>query len=428
MTKKLTVKAVESLKPAATRREVPDGEIRGLYLVVHPSGSKSYVLRYRHAGRQRKLTIGPVEIGLSDARNLAAAARVGIAGGKDPAADKQAAKMEARAASVPPRDLVDTVVADFIEKHVRRTNKPLTAREYVRLLNKEIIDRWRGRRLSEISRRDVNMLLDEIVDRGAPVAANRVLAIFRKLCRWAVSREILAHSPCDGVQARTPELPRDRVLDDRELSLIWRASDALGWPFAQIVKLLILTGQRRGEVVGMKWSEIDLATATWTIPAARVKNKRQHVVPLPPQAVEILKSLPRIAGQAGLVFPRTRERAKEKITAETSVSGFSRAKMRLDAAILKLFPNRGAAFPAWSLHDLRRSCASGLARIGIDLPVIERCLNHVSGSFGGIVSVYQKHRYEDDMRRAFDAWGRHVEGLISGKPTKNVIELAKSRR
>jgi integrase len=427
VSKKLTVKSIENLKPGATRREVPDGTIRGLYLAIQPSGSKSYVLRYRHASRPRKLTIGGADIGLGEAHKLATKALAEIAGGKDPAAERKSAKAEARMAAQPARDLVETVVADFIEKHVKRANKPSTAREYVRLLNKEIVGPWRGKRLSEISRRNVNILLDDIVDRGAPVAANRVFAIFRKVCRWAVSREILEHSPCDGVQARTPEQPRDRVLDDRELGLVWRASESLGWPFEPIVKLLLLTGQRRGEVVGMKWAEIDLTAATWTIPSARAKNKRQHVVPLASQAVQILKWLPRIAGHAGFVFPRTRERAKGKTTAETAVSGFSRTKTRLDAAIRELLPKQNAAaepLPPWSLHDLRRSCASGLARIGIDLPVIERCLNHVSGSFGGIVSVYQKHKFEDDVRRALDAWAAHIERIASDKPPANVVQLA----
>lgn len=427
MTKKLTVKAIEALKPGTARREVPDGDVKGLYLCIQPSGSKSYIMRYRYGGRPRKLTIGPADIGLGEARKLAASARVDIAGGKDPAAEKQSAKAIAKAALEPAGDIIETVIADFIKKHVERANKPLTAREYVRLLDKEIIAPWRGRRLSEISRRDVNMLLDAIVDRGAPVSANRVLAILRKFCKWAVSREILERSPCDGVQARTVESPRDRELDDRELSLIWRASDCLGWPFDPIVKLLLLTGQRRGEVVGMTWGEIDITAATWTIPSARAKNKRQHVVPLAPQAVELLMAAPRIESRARFVFPRCRERVAGKITEETCVSGLSRAKARLDAKVLELLREQCASaepLPHWSFHDLRRSCASGLARIGVDLHIIERCLNHISGSFGGIVSVYQKHKYEDGMRRALEAWARHVDAVVSGKQGENVIELA----
>ena len=421
MSNRLTVKTVENIKPSASRREVPDGEIRGMYLVIQPSGAKSYVLRYRHAGKPRKLTIGPVETGLGEARKLAASARAAIAAGRDPQWEKAAGKVRAREADreavISKRGLVEAVIAEFIEKHVRRSNKPSTAKEYARLLEKEIVVPWRGRRLSDVSRRDVNLLLDDIVERGAPIAANRVLAILRKFCKWAVSREIIAHSPCEGVLARSAEMPRDRVLDDHELSLIWNAANTLGWPYDAIVKLLLLTGARRGEVVGMRWAEVDLEKNLWSLPADGVKNKWPHALPLPSLAIDILQALPRIENRDGLVFPARTKRG-ERIT---PVSGFSKAKFRLDHAIAELAKAEGSSPPAqFGLHDIRRSVASGMAKLGVDLHVIERCLNHVSGSFGGIVGVYQKHKFEDGMRRAMDAWSAHVERLMSGA-TKNYV-------
>ena len=267
---------------------------------------------------------------------MAASARAAIAAGRDPQGEKAAAKEATREAVRAKRDSVEAVVAEFIEKHVRRSNKPSTAQEYVRLLNKEIVVRWGGRRLSDISRRDVNMLLDDIVDRGAPIAANRVLAILRKFCRWAVSREIISQSPCDGVMARSAETPRDRVLDDHELRLIWKAADTLGWPFGPIVRLLLLTGARRGEVVGMRWEEVDLEKKLWSLPAARVKNKRAHALPLSSAAIDILKGLPRIENDAGLVFPARIDRRTNRGKSVVPVSGFSRAKLRLDNAIAEL--------------------------------------------------------------------------------------------
>jgi integrase len=423
------VKAVENIKPSDVRREVSDGEIRGMYLVVQPSGAKSYVLRYRHAGKPRKLTIGPAEMGLGEARKLAASARVAIAVGKDPQGEKAAGKIAAKdACGEAVRGSVESVVAEFIEKHVRRSNKPSTAKEYVRLLDKEIVEPWRGRRLSDVSRRDVNWLLDKVVERGAPVAANRVLAILRKFCRWAVSREIIEHSPCDGVMTRSAETPRDRVLNDRELRLIWRAADALGWPYAPIIRLLILTGQRRGEVVGMRWDEVDFEKKLWSLPTARVKNKRPHALPLSSAAIDILKSLTRIENDAGLVFPARGRAATAGGENAVPVSAHSKAKLRLDHAIAELVEGDGSApFAPWGLHDLRRSCASGLARHGVDLHVIERCLNHVSGSFGGIVAVYQKQKVEDGMRRAMDAWAAHVERIASGALAANVVDFASAR-
>jgi integrase len=428
---RLTTKAVENIKPSDARREVPDGEIRGMYLVIQPSGAKSYVLRYRYAGQPRKLTLGPAEMGLGEARKLAASARAAVAAGRDPqaekAASKTAVKEAAREAVVSKRDLVEAVVAEFVEKHVRRSNKPSTAQEYVRLLKKEIVGQWGGRRLSDISRRDVNMLLDNIVDRGAPIAANRVLAILRKFCRWAVSREIIEHSPCDGVMARSAETSRDRVLDDRELRLVWKAADTLGWPFGPIVKLLILTGQRRGEVVGMHWEEIDFEKKVWSLPADRVKNKRTHALPLSSLAIGILESLPHIENDDGLVFPARINRRTNRGDNAIPVSGFSRAKLRLDHAIAELAEgDSSASLAPFGFHDLRRSCASSLARLGVDLHVIERCLNHVSGSFGGIVGVYQKHRFEDGMRRAMNAWAAHIT-LVTGEPALNIVDLEARR-
>jgi integrase len=409
---RLTVKTIENLKPGPARREIADDDVRGLYLMLQPSGAKSFALRYRDvAGKPRKLTIGAYEMGLGAARRQAAAARAAIAAGNDPAGDKRAARQAARRA---PHDSVESVVADFIAGHVERNNKPSTAIEYRRLLEREIVGAWHGRRLADITRRDVNQLLDDIVKRGAPIAANRIFAILRKLCRWALSREIIPTSPCDGVQARSLESPRDRVLDDRELKLIWTASESLGWPYSAIVRLLMLTGARRGEVVGMRWGEIDLEKRQWSLPPARTKNKRPHVVPLSPAVVDILARLPHIATDDDLVFPTSR--------GDTSVTGHSRAKIRLDRAVAKIVEaEKSPPLAAWGFHDLRRSFASGLAKLSVDLHVIERCLNHVSGSFGGIVGVYQRHKFEDEMGRAFDLWAVH---LLEHRDD-NVIEFSR---
>jgi integrase len=430
MSNRLTAKTVENIRPGDARREVPDGEVRGMYLVIQPSGAKSYVLRYRHAGKPRKLTIGPVEMGLGEARKLAASARVAIATGKDPAGEKTlgkaAVKEAAHEARRAKRDVVEAVVAEFVDKHVRRNNKPSTGREYERLLEKEITTPWRGRRLADISRRDVNMLLDDIVARGAPIGANRILAILRKFCKWAVSREIIERSPVDGVLARSTETPRDRVLDDHELRVVWLAADSLGWPFNAIVRLLILTGARRSEVAGMAWAEVDLEKKLWSLPASRAKNKRAHSLPLSSAAIDILKSLPHIENPNGLIFPAgfTRQRTRGPV----SVSGFSAPKVRLGRAIANLVEADGSPpLAQFGFHDLRRSAASGMAKLGVDLHVIERCLNHASGTFGGVLGIYQKHKFEDAMQRAMDAWGAHVERLVTGAARDNVVELAKVR-
>jgi integrase len=291
--------------------------------------------------------------------------------------------------------------------------RPSWAHQAERMVRKEIIGPWKGRRLSEIGKPDIHDLLDAIADRPAPVLAGKVFKTLRRLCGWAVDRGLIGQSPCEGIKRTSAERSRDRVLSDGELSLVWHACEVLGWPFGPLIQLLILTGARRDEVGSVRWNELDLAAKVWSLPKERSKNKIAHQVPLSPQAAVILERLPRIAGETDLIFTTN---------GRTAVSGFSRAKARIDRLIANM--NGGEPLTSWVLHDIRRSVASGLAALGINLPVIERCLNHVSGSFGGIVGVYQRHRFADEMRAAMERWGRHIEQLGSGEL---VVELASAR-
>jgi integrase len=230
-----------------------------------------------------------------------------------------------------------------------------------------------------------------------------------------VQRDLIEKSPVVGIKAPTDEKSRDRILNDEELGLAWKAADKLGWPFGPFVHLLILTGQRRDEVAGMRWSELDMATATWTIPRERAKNDKAHVVPLSPEAVALIKGLPRMKdGEADSPFVFT-------TTGDSPISGFSKAKAKLDRAIAKLLKGENEeanesekdapSIPDWRLHDLRRTMTSGMARLGAPLEVVEKLLNHISGTFSGIVDVYQKHEYAKEKREAAEAWGKHVAGL-----------------
>lgn len=185
MARDLTVKALKNLKPGATRREVPDGHTRGLFFVLQTTGAASWAFRYRFAGKPKKLTIGPYPaIDLPAARKLASEAVQAAARGENPARAKQTAKASARVAADPARDLVDDVVATFIERHAKAKTRSWAETE--RMLKKDVVGLWTGRRLSTIGRADVHELLDGIVDRGAPIAANRILAALRRLCSWAV--------------------------------------------------------------------------------------------------------------------------------------------------------------------------------------------------------------------------------------------------
>jgi integrase len=424
----LTDLLIKKLALPEKRREVPDGKIGGLYLVVQPSGAKSWALRYRVDGVPKKLTIGAYPaIDLATARKRAQEAMGDVAGGKDPAAIKRASRGAARAEREAQVDRVERVAEMFIERHA----KPKTRdwRETERMLDKEVVGRWRGRRLSQITRAHVHEMLDEIIDRGAPIRANRVFAQLRKVCRWALSRGIIERSPCEGMTAPSAETRRDRVLSDDEIRLVWQAFELIGWPFGPIGKLLLLTGARRDEVASMEWRELDTETRTWTLPAARSKNKRPHEIPLSDAAAAIIAALPHVEGNAGFVF---------STTGRTPVSGFSRAKTAMDATILELMraeAEAAGADPAdvkvperWTLHDLRRTVATNLQKLGVRLEVTEAVLNHVSGSRAGIVGVYQRHTYTAEKRQALDAWARRLAVIVKGGAPAQVLEfIAKAR-
>jgi integrase len=250
------------------------------------------------------------------------------------------------------------------------------------------------------------------------VSLTTFLAVVRKLFNWAVQRGIIEASPAVGVKAPLPEISRDRILSDDEIRWLWLACDKVGYPFGSVAKLLLLTGQRRNEVAGMTWGEIDLGDkkALWRIPGGRTKNDEAHEVPLSGAALEVITSLPRIKSAKGYLFTTN---------AETHVSGYSRAKRMLDQAMLGIArEERGSdtEIPRWTFHDLRRTTASDMARLGISLPVIEKVLNHSSGSFAGIVGVYQRHSFADEKRNALEAWAKFVVSPVEGRAA-NVVPL-----
>jgi integrase len=408
---RLTDLAVRTEAAGAARREIPDGRIAGLYLVIQPSGAKSWALRYRAAGKPRKFTIGAYPgVGLAAARELAQGALGDIAKGGDPAARKRADRVTARAARDEIDDLVETVVADFVALYAKKKTRDW--KETERLLKKDVVSSWRGRRLSEIEKKHVVKLLDTIVERGAPVGANRTFAQLRKMCGWAISRGIITQSPCEGVEAPSPEFERDRVLSERELSLVWRAAAALPAPYGPIIRLLMLTGARRNEVAGMRWTELDSDRENWTLPKERSKNRREHIVPLSSPAAGILASTP-VFEHSPFVFGGGR----------AAPSTFAKTKTRLDAEITRL--SDGKPIPHWTIHDLRRSVATQLAEMKIAPHVIEAVLNHKGGTIRGIAAVYNRYSYSAEKRAALDAWARRLDAIVTGAAASNVVELAR---
>jgi integrase len=354
-----------------------------------------------------------MRIDLSQARELARKALLSAAEGRDPSEEKKAAKRDTQQPELPRHLIVDNVISEFIKRHVSANTRKSTAKEVSRILNVNALPVWRGRNIHNITRSDIIELLDEMIDRGASVSANRTLAVVRRMFNWCIERNLITSSPCERISAPTTEKARDRILSDEELRALWQACIEIGWPFGPLVQLLILTGQRRTEVAEAQWIEMDLQRGLWTIPRERMKNDQGHDVALSNSAVTLLQSLPRVSGPKSLVF---------STTGETAVSGFSRAKRRLDESMLKILRKEAekagqdwtnVKLTDWRIHDVRRTVASGMARLGINLPVIEKVLNHSSGSFGGIVSVYQRHSFSEEKRAALLLWGDFVNQTCS---------------
>jgi integrase len=398
MSKILTHRFVEAVRPRATRIEIPDGGCSGLYLIVQPSGTRSWAVRFRHNGVNGKKTLGRAgDGGLSLAAARAAAAahrhRLETHPGVTPVT------------AVTPKtdgggDNIERAVAAFFELHVRRKNRASTARHTESIFNGIVLPAWRGRTVGSIRRRDVIELVESVAARGRGCRANRTLTALSKLFNWLVARDALASSPVTGVERPHKEEARTRILSDDELRALWLACGHDG-ALGQAIQMLILTGTRRNEVGHMRWLEIDEDRRLWTLPAGRTKNAREHAIPLSLQAWALIEARPRFAG-CPFVF---------SADGNGAVNNWDKVKHRISA-------RAGIAADRWRLHDLRRTTASGMQKLGIPVPVIERALNHVSGTFRGIVGVYQQHDYADEIRVALQRWADRVEEIVGGKPGK----------
>lgn len=419
-TRKLTDLFVERVKPPVRGREQHfDAAFPGLALRVTDKGGKSWCLYYRFKGRLRMFTMGRCPpLKPAQARREAQAALDRVHAGADPAEEKRAR----RDTRTPAFDTFGAVAGDYLERHVRANNRPSTFAEAKRDLERDALRKWRGRPIASISRRDVIDLVDGIVERGAGVQANRTLTRLRALFDWAVEKERLAASPADRMKLPTQEQERDRVLTDDELRWFWHGCDEIGPPFGPLFKLLLLTAQRRDEIAGMTWAEVDVDKGVWTIPRHRAKNDREHEVQLSEAAVAVLLSLKalRNVDRIGLVFTTT---------GRTQVSGFSKSKRRLDAEMLSAMRaergmRKGEAIPDWTLHDLRRTAATGMARLNIPPHVVDKVLNHTGGTIRGVAAIYNRFAYLDERRAALEVWGRYVDQLGNPAPA-NVIEFSR---
>jgi integrase len=394
---RLTKSAIDALPTSDADVVYWDSASPGFGVKVTPKGRKVFIVLYRTGGagsKLRKYTIGPYgRVTLHQARVAAQKVFAAKLEGRDPAAEKRNAK----------RRLVADGVEDLLESFIgQRLSQNRSAGEIGRLLRREIGKAWGGRSIHEITKRDVVAVISAIEQRGAPVAANKTLKSIKTFIRWCVGRAVLDQSPAEGVPLPTKEVARDRVLNDQELAQVILAARQMSGPYGGIVELLALTGQRREEVAQITWDELDLAGRIWTLSKSRTKNGKEHVVHLSAESMRVLRRLDK---RGPFAF---------SMLGSKPFDGFSKAKRDLDQL---------SGVTGWRLHDLRRTCVSGMARLGLAPHVADKILNHQAGTISGVAAVYQRHDFLSERRQALDLWGSHVGRILGEARPEQPIEL-----
>ncbi|MBN8542843.1 MAG: site-specific integrase [Alphaproteobacteria bacterium] len=377
-----------------------DAEMSGFGVRIYPSGKKAFILSYRQHGKKRLLTIGQYgKITLDQAKDIARKRLGEVADGKDPLLARKAVKKK----NV---NTVEKVYREFLEKYAKRFNKHW--KETHRIFQKDILPVIGKTPIDEVKRQDLVTILDDVMERGAGIMANRTLAALKRYFGWCVERGLIEYSPAIAIKRPARAKSRDRVLSDSEIVEVWGAVDEMHYPFSSIIKFLLITGQRRGEVSTMRWSDFDKKEKIWTIPQEFTKSNRRQEVPLSDAALEVLNS---IINLGDYVFSSTGFRPFEN---------FSRDKAELDARINKARAKRPPEMQPWTIHDLRRTVASGMARLKIAPHVIESVLNHKTGIISGVAAVYNRHDYFEEKREALDLWAKYVIELLEAKEEKSL--------
>jgi integrase len=397
---KLTKSVIDALPTPAKDVVYWDQGCPGFGVKVTPKGRKVFVVLYRTAGagsQLRKFTIGPYgRVTLHQARVAAQKIFAARLEGRDPAVEKR----EARRRTV--ADGVADLLESFIAQHVSQNR---AAREISRLLRREFGSAWGNWSIHGVKKRSVIDVVSGIEDRGAPIAANKALKTIKTFFRWCVGRAVLDQSPADGIPLPSKETARDRVLSDDELARVIVGAREIGGPYGGIVEILALTGQRREEVAQCPWDELDLDGHIWALPKSRTKNDKGHMVHLSHQSVTILK--------------RVKKEQKEpfvfSVYGTKPFQDFSEAKREL---------NKICGVKDWRLHDLRRTCVSGMARLGIPPHVADKILNHQGGTISGVAAVYQRHDFLTERKEALEIWGAHVAKITQEDPKRLLIRQA----
>jgi integrase len=423
-TLKLTQAAVNNLRPPTRGRiEVWDSQLPGFGLRISDTGRKTWQAFYRVDGkvvREKLGTLAQIQ-NVADARELARQSMTKARTGAHPVEDRRRKEEEeqrqAEAEEARRKNTLAAVIDRYLaERPGDKSRRPMRAEylaETARTLEKNVKQSSLGKRpLDEIAADDIKRLVRGIA-KDAPSQANHTLAYVKAMFGWAVDEGLIEKNPAAGVKMPAQKVERERALGDAEIRPFWLACDRIGWPFGPLAQLLLLTAQRRDELAHATWGEFDLDKQTWTLPSERAKNGRAHIVHLPPLAVEILAALPRLASKKGWVFTTGLSGV------DTPVSGFGRGRERIAAAMAEILEGEVSPF---TLHDLRRSAATGMAALGLAPHVVDRVLNHSTGKISGVAKIYNRFEYITERRAALEAWARHVESLVRPTPS-NVVEL-----
>jgi integrase len=422
---RLTQAAANNLKPPASGRlEVWDSQLPGFGLRISSSGLKTWQCLYRVDGKPVREKLGTVAQipNVAAARELARASMTKARAGAHPVLERRQAEEETRRRKEEEEARKQNTLAAAIDRYLAerpadKSRRPMRAEYFVetsRTLTRDVkgsaLGKWP---LDQVTGDDVKRLVRGIA-KTAPSQGNHCLSYLSAFFGWAVDEGVIEKNPASGVKMPAQKVERERALSDDEIQSFWMGCDRIGWPFGPLAQLLLLTAQRRDELAHATWSEFDLDKQTWTLPGERAKNGRAHIVHLPPLAVEILAALPRLASKKGWVFTTGLGGA------DMPISGFGRGRQRIAGAMVEM---SGEEFAPWTLHDLRRSAATGMASLGIAPHVVDKILNHSSGKIAGVAKIYNRFEYLPERRAALEAWARHVESLIRPTPS-NVVELA----
>ncbi|MDG4885337.1 site-specific integrase [Mesorhizobium sp. WSM4884] len=409
---------ISNLKPATTRQEIPDSTQSGLYLVMQPSGALSWAVRTKIEGKAAKVTIGRYDETGSVERGAIIVSATQALNVTQARALAEKVVADARRGNDPRQQKIDkTSVSAWFDDFIKtarttgfkgRPVKASTADEYDRIITTNIKPHWKHvTDIRTVDYRDVEKLLAKLT----PGARRNAFAVLSAFFRWKPVARAMGRNIVELAEAPAKPQSRDRVLSHEEIKTVWKAAEKCGYPFGPMVQLLLLTGQRRDEIAELKWSEISDDMDAITLEATRTKNSRPHIVPLAPLAMMIIEALPKMHDADGnpseYVFTTT---------AATPFSGFSNGKKALDKHCGE------PALPEWHLHDLRRTCATELAKLGIKQEVTEAILNHKTGKVSGVAAIYNRYDYQDEKRDALEQLAMRIKAIIAN----NVIMLKKT--